>query len=84
MGYFKKYNKERRAMAKAQGICVYCIKRRARPHSVVCQPCIDKITVSGKKRRERLKSEGRCNCGQKFDRGGARCEKCHEKFLEWQ
>ncbi len=81
----KRAVRARRERQKAEGICIACGKRPARPGRVMCQECTDRQAASQKARREKLRAEGICTaCGKRPARPGkAHCAWCAEKWTPY-
>lgn len=70
--------KRRRDIAKAEGLCVECRKRKARRGIVSCSMCSKKTKINGEKLARERAASGLCvRCGLR-DPGGTRkrCEPC--------
>lgn len=69
--------------AKAEGICVKCLKRKAEPGVTTCAECRKNDSESAVKLYHSRARSGRCtNCGKPSVYGLAECEECRAKHRE--
>lgn len=73
----KLYAREKRRVARANGICGNCCINKAKDGRRLCQLCLD----SFKTQRIQRNRDGICQCGlRKLPEGKSCCEKCRECF----